>query len=83
MHDICRVNNFKPQNRIANENVNNVFYAENIFLLMLYPGLDMLRLFISRILKGKSPFTSDRNHFHHMLLNKFNSKYALIIYSFY
>ena len=39
---------------IANENVNNVFYAENIFLLMLYPGLDMLRLFISRILKGKS-----------------------------
>tara|TARA_A100001015_G_scaffold314818_1_gene425161 strand:- start:424 stop:1416 length:993 start_codon:yes stop_codon:yes gene_type:complete len=67
---------------MSNENVYNKFYAENIFLLMLYPGLDMLRLFMSRTLKGKSPFTPDRNHFHHMLLNKFNSKNALIIYSF-
>lgn len=67
---------------ITNEDVYNAFYSENIFLLMLYPGLDMLRLFVSRSFKSKSPFSSDRNHFHHLLLNKFNNINTLTIYSF-
>ena len=64
---------------LNNQTGNNEFL---IFLLMLYPGLDMLRLFVSRSFKSKSPFSSDRNHFHHLLLNKFNNINTLTIYSF-
>jgi UDP-GlcNAc:undecaprenyl-phosphate GlcNAc-1-phosphate transferase len=50
----------------------NLFYIEEIFLLFLLPGIDMLRLFILRILNKKSPFLRDKNHFHHILLKKYN-----------
>ncbi|MCC5919279.1 MAG: undecaprenyl/decaprenyl-phosphate alpha-N-acetylglucosaminyl 1-phosphate transferase [Cyclobacteriaceae bacterium] len=34
------------------------------------PILDTFRVFISRILNGKSPFRPDKNHIHHVLLDK-------------
>lgn len=46
---------------------------EQIFLLMMLPGIDMLRLFIHRIYVGKSPFSPDREHFHHYLTLKFSN----------
>ena len=46
--------------------------AEEILILLLIPGLDMLRLFLTRAFKGKSPFLPDNNHIHHLLLKKFN-----------
>lgn len=51
---------------------------------LVYPLMDTLRVFIIRALKGQSPFTADRNHIHHKLLDcKFNHvKTVLIIYSF-
>jgi UDP-GlcNAc:undecaprenyl-phosphate GlcNAc-1-phosphate transferase len=48
---------------------------------MLIPGLDMLRLFIFRIIKGLNPFYPDRNHIHHLLVKKFGDKLTLIILS--
>ena len=54
----------------------NVFrsieYADEIFLLLLLPGYDLLRLSITRIFKGKNAFYGDRNHIQHMLINKFS-----------
>ncbi len=47
-------------------------YADQIFLLMMIPGIDMLRLFIKRIILRKNPFSGDKNHLHHILLKKFN-----------
>jgi len=44
--------------------------ADEIFIVMLVPGLDLFRLFFERIIKGKNPFFPDRNHIHHLLLNK-------------
>lgn len=41
---------------------------EEIFLIMCIPGYDMLRLFLSRIYQMRSPFSSDRNHIHHIIL---------------
>ena len=38
---------------------------------MLIPGLDLIRLFFTRLMQAKSPFTPDDNHFHHHLLKKF------------
>jgi UDP-GlcNAc:undecaprenyl-phosphate GlcNAc-1-phosphate transferase len=50
-----------------------------IFLIMLVPGIDMLRLFFLRIYKGLSPFKPDRNHIHHILLKKFNYTQSILI----
>lgn len=33
--------------------------------ILAYPLIDTLRVFSLRILKGKSPFTADKNHIHH------------------
>jgi UDP-N-acetylmuramyl pentapeptide phosphotransferase/UDP-N-acetylglucosamine-1-phosphate transferase len=43
------------------------------FCMMLLPSIDMLRLFLSRIMNGKSPFAKDKNHFHHLLLKTGNN----------
>ena len=56
-----------------------ILYAENIFLIMFLPGIDMLRLFVFRLIKGKSPLNADRNHFHHLLQNKYNNKISILI----
>ena len=47
-----------------------ILHADEIFILMLIPGLDLFRLFFERIFKGKNPFFPDRNHIHHLLLKK-------------
>jgi len=51
---------------------------------LVYPLLDTLRVFIIRAVKGQSPFTADRNHIHHKLLDcKYgHAKTVTIIYIF-
>ncbi len=39
------------------------------FSILIVPLLDTLRVFAVRIYKGCSPFTPDRNHIHHLLMN--------------
>ena len=57
---------------ILNYNLKNNIKIEEIFILMLIPGLDMFRLFILRLYQNRSPFDPDRNHIHHILIKKFN-----------
>jgi UDP-GlcNAc:undecaprenyl-phosphate GlcNAc-1-phosphate transferase len=38
--------------------------------ILIIPLLDTLRVFSIRIFKGSSPFTPDRNHVHHLLLDR-------------
>jgi hypothetical protein len=40
------------------------------FAILMVPLLDTLRVFSIRIFNGRSPFTPDRNHVHHLMLNK-------------
>ncbi len=40
------------------------------FAILIVPLLDTLRVFAIRIFNGKSPFTPDRNHVHHLLLDR-------------
>lgn len=54
--------------------------ADHIAVLYLIPGLDMLRLFFSRLSRGLSPFGGDRQHFHHLLERRFGWKAGLVIY---
>jgi UDP-GlcNAc:undecaprenyl-phosphate/decaprenyl-phosphate GlcNAc-1-phosphate transferase len=51
---------------------------------LAYPLMDTLRIFIIRAVKGQSPFTADRNHIHHKLIDcQFSHiKTVIIIYIF-
>jgi UDP-N-acetylmuramyl pentapeptide phosphotransferase/UDP-N-acetylglucosamine-1-phosphate transferase len=40
------------------------------FSILLIPLMDTLRVFGVRIMKGRSPFSPDRNHIHHLLLDR-------------
>ena len=51
---------------------------EEIFLIMCMPGYDMLRLFLVRLYQKQSPFTSDRNHIHHIILRTRSVYFAQI-----
>ena len=65
---------------IINNNYYDKISAEKIFVLLIIPGLDMFRLFITRINNRKNPFSADRNHLHHLLLNNnknYNYKYLI------
>ena len=57
-----------------------LYFAEEIFLLLLIPGIDMLRLFFIRILKKQNPFKGDKNHLHHKILKKFGKSKTILIY---
>lgn len=40
------------------------------FGILLVPLMDTLRVFTIRVIQGRSPFSPDRNHIHHLFLNK-------------
>ncbi|RYY90144.1 MAG: undecaprenyl/decaprenyl-phosphate alpha-N-acetylglucosaminyl 1-phosphate transferase [Chitinophagaceae bacterium] len=47
------------------------------FAILVVPLTDTLRVFSIRILNGRSPFSPDRNHIHHLLLDRgLNHKYV-------
>tara|TARA_B100000989_G_scaffold298905_1_gene290931 strand:+ start:28478 stop:29467 length:990 start_codon:yes stop_codon:yes gene_type:complete len=58
---------------IKSYNANNLFLCDEIFILMLLPGIELLRLFIFRLSNFKNPFSSDRNHLHHLMINKYKN----------
>ncbi len=53
--------------------------SDQIVLIMLLPGIELLRLFILRIINNKNPFSPDRNHLHHYLLKNFNLLFVTLI----
>jgi len=53
--------------------------SDEIFIMMMIPGLDMFRLFIIRLMNQKNPFKGDRNHIHHILIDKYGFTKTLII----
>jgi UDP-GlcNAc:undecaprenyl-phosphate GlcNAc-1-phosphate transferase len=56
------------------------YYAEEIFLLFLIPGIDMFRLFITRIIKKQNPFKRDNDHLHYLLLYQFGYNKSILLY---
>ena len=59
-----------------NFQINKTLFA---VLVILYPLLDLLRVFILRIKEGKSPFEADQNHLHHLLLKKVNNHSIIVL----
>ena len=52
---------------------NLLLNCEQIFFLLILPGIDMLRVFIYRIINKKNPFKADNEHFHNLLEIKFDN----------
>ena len=50
-----------------------------VVFVLLYPLVDLMRVFILRIKNNKSPFQPDQNHIHHFLIKRFNSLQSLLI----
>ncbi len=50
------------------------------FSILMVPLADTLRVFSIRIFQGRSPFSPDRNHIHHLLLDKGMSPKFITLY---
>ena len=53
--------------------------ADEIFLLMMLPGIDMIRLTFERLVNKKNPLLGDRSHIHHLVVKKYNQRIAPFI----
>ena len=60
-------------------NSNIFLFSDDIFLIMFLPGVDLIRLFFTRILNQKNPLKRDHNHWHHILSKKFGINITLVI----
>lgn len=60
-------------------NNENLIFCDQIFIIMMLPGIEMLRLFINRIYNGNNPFKPDRKHLHHILTSNKNKYFAFSI----
>ena len=54
---------------VKNYNIDNFFFADEIFIIMFLPGIELLRLALFRLSKGRHPFSPDREHLHHYLID--------------
>tara|TARA_B100002052_G_C15696526_1_gene513105 strand:- start:210 stop:725 length:516 start_codon:yes stop_codon:yes gene_type:complete len=54
-------------------------YSDEVVIYMLIPGLDLIRLFIIRILKKRNPLSPDKLHLHHILISRFSQNKSLSI----
>ena len=64
---------------IKSYNNDLIIFSDEIFICMMIPGIDMFRLFLERIFNKKNPFKPDRNHLHHILLDKFGYEKTITI----
>ena len=59
---------------------NNFLLFDEIMLIVFLPTVDAGRVTIERIINGESPFKSDKNHFHHLLIKIFKKEYVFLPY---
>jgi len=65
-----------------NYNFNNeLIMNKTLFVVfaLLYPLIDLLRVFILRIKDGASPFVADQRHLHHVLLKKLEKPFITLL----
>jgi UDP-GlcNAc:undecaprenyl-phosphate/decaprenyl-phosphate GlcNAc-1-phosphate transferase len=56
--------------------------ADELMLLFIVPVIDSFRLTFMRLRRGQSPMAADRDHLHHILLDRFGWPGGLFIYWF-
>ena len=67
------LNILSPGYRIMHEfDINKIIF---IISILIYPIIDVIRIFIVRVYRNKSPFHPDKNHIHHLVLAKTNNHF--------
>ena len=64
----------------AGDHAGRAISAEELMVLFSVPVLDSFRLTYKRIRQGRSPMSPDRDHLHHILMERFGWPKALIVY---
>ena len=65
---------------IKNYNEYNFLKSDEIFFLLLFPGLDTVRVTIQRISKGQNPLMPDKDHLHHLMMKYVNKNFVWVPY---
>ena len=60
-------------------NIGLLSSVEEVVIIMLIPGLDLIRLFIKRVLNNKKFFEPDLDHIHHILGRRLNKYLVQLI----
>ena len=55
--------------------INKIFF---VFSILIYPIIDIIRIIFIRLIRGKSPFSADNNHIHHILLDNLTDHYKVV-----
>ena len=55
-------------------NLEKGIFADEIVVLMFFPVMDLLRLFVKRVLLNRHPFSGDLHHLHHRLKKRYGAK---------
>ena len=63
-------------------NNERIIFVDEVFIYMIIPGLDLIRLVFKRIINKKNPLRGDRNHLHHLISTKFSLNKSIIIVQF-
>lgn len=64
---------------LGNQPQHNSFSAPTALWIIAVPLMDMVRVMLGRYFSGKSIFTADRTHLHHILLQYNNTKHNALI----
>ena len=59
---------------INDYNLLKTIYSDEILFILFFPGIDMIRVTLGRIINKKKIYHPDKSHFHHYLLYN-NYKY--------
>ncbi len=71
-----RVISKQPQLELFNGTLIPSFFM--LVALFWYPLFDSLRVYVRRLIQGKSPFIADRSHIHHKLLDATNNNHIVV-----
>ena len=52
--------------------------SDEILLILLLPGLEIIRVFVERLISNKNILHGDRNHIHHLLTQKKKVNFLII-----
>ena len=63
----------------VNINLTESIFIEEIFILFMLPGFDMLRIFLVRLAKKTNPFERSMDHLHYHLIKKYSLFKVLLI----
>ena len=56
-----------------------ILNADEVFLVLFLPVMDLLRIFFMRLTKGGHPFKPDNIHLHHLILKKSSYKFTILL----